>query len=116
MATAFVLITLFVNAPTLRSLIRALGLDRLSPADQALRDQALRLSHASVRERVANAAEDNRIDPEAAAAVISRYESRMAAITESRKRVAALSENERAYIGLLTIANREEELYLQRFR
>ncbi|MBI3495708.1 MAG: cation:proton antiporter [Proteobacteria bacterium] len=116
LATGFVLVTLFVNAPSLRWLIRLLGLDRLSPADQAMRDQAIRLSHASVREHVATAAEDNRIDPEAAAAVLTRYESRIAAITESRKRVAALSENERAYIGLLTLANREEELYLQRFR
>ena len=38
LATGLVFFTLLVNGTTLRLLIRALGLDRLSPADQVLRD------------------------------------------------------------------------------
>ena len=51
LATGFVLFTLLVNGTTLGLLIRLLGLDRLSPLDQALRDQVLTLS----RDRVADA-------------------------------------------------------------
>ena len=43
LATGFVLFTLLVNGTTLGLLIRLLGLDRLSPLDQALRDQSVDL-------------------------------------------------------------------------
>ena len=43
LATGFVLVTLLVNGTTLRPMIRLLGIDRLSPIDQALRHQVLAL-------------------------------------------------------------------------
>ena len=46
LATGLVLFTLLVNGTTLGLLIRALGLDRLSPADQVLRDRVLEVSYA----------------------------------------------------------------------
>src|SRR5689334_11563447 len=49
LATGFVLFTLLISGTTLRMLIGLLGLDRLSPFDQALRMQVLSLS----RDRVA---------------------------------------------------------------
>ena len=39
LASSFILFTLFIGAPTLRPLMRFLKLDRLSPADVALRDR-----------------------------------------------------------------------------
>ena len=50
LATGFVLFTLFVNGTTLRPVIKLLGLNRLSPLNQAVRNQVLALSLADVRE------------------------------------------------------------------
>jgi CPA1 family monovalent cation:H+ antiporter len=56
LATGLVLFTLFVQAPTLRPLIRRVGLDRLSPTDRALRDRALVLAGRTIAERIHDAA------------------------------------------------------------
>jgi monovalent cation:H+ antiporter, CPA1 family len=50
LATGFVLFTLFVNGTTLRLVIALLGLDRLSPRNEVLRDRILALSYAEVCE------------------------------------------------------------------
>ena len=52
LATGLVLFTLLVNGTTLRFVIRLLGLDRLSPVDQALRDRVLALSYAEIGETI----------------------------------------------------------------
>src|SRR5262249_2523188 len=44
LTTGFVLFTLLVNGISLRPLVRVLGLDRLPPAEQALRDRALNMA------------------------------------------------------------------------
>ena len=51
LATGFVLITLLVNGTTLRWLVVSLGLDRLSPIDEALRHQVLGIGLGEVRDR-----------------------------------------------------------------
>ena len=48
LATGFVLFTLFVNGTTLRVVIAMLGLHRLSPRNQVLRDQVLAVAYAEV--------------------------------------------------------------------
>src|SRR5262249_29489813 len=53
LTTGFVLSTLFVNGLTLRPLIKLLKLDRLSPADQALRDRPPALAPHGIRAHVA---------------------------------------------------------------
>ena len=50
-ATGYVLSTLLVNGTTLRFLVRALKLDRLSPADQALRNQVVAIGLGEVRDK-----------------------------------------------------------------
>jgi len=47
-ATLFVLVTLFVNATTLGLVMHALGLDKLSRLELALRDRVLALSRVNV--------------------------------------------------------------------
>jgi CPA1 family monovalent cation:H+ antiporter len=115
LATGFVLFTLFVYAPTLRPLIRVLGLDRLSKVDRAMRDQAIRLGHASIRARVAELAKTYQLDDDAAVAVLYSYAGRYSEAEERARLAAALNEGERFYVGVLTLANREEEIYLKRF-
>ncbi|MBI1239020.1 MAG: cyclic nucleotide-binding domain-containing protein [Alphaproteobacteria bacterium] len=53
-AVGFVLATLFVNAPTLRPLMRVLRLDLLDPRERKIRDRVVALSRRRVDERVAD--------------------------------------------------------------
>src|SRR5262249_21066034 len=52
LATGFVLFTLFVNGTTLRLVIALLGLHRLSPRNQVLRDRVLAVAYAEVSDSV----------------------------------------------------------------
>ncbi|HJU18918.1 MAG TPA: cation:proton antiporter [Stellaceae bacterium] len=108
LATGFVLFTLFVNAPSLRALMRALRLDRLSPAEQALRDRALALAQAEIDEGIARIAHDYGIAAAPAAAP-----RRVGDGTGGED--ALLRPEARAYAGLVILADREQELYLEHF-
>lgn len=61
LAALFTLFTLLVQGTTMRPLMRLLRLDRLSPVDAALRDQAVAATRRDVAARVAAAAERYRI-------------------------------------------------------
>jgi len=58
LSTAYVLFTLFVQAPTLQPLLRILGLDRLPPLERMLRDRVMALSREEVRRQVAETADN----------------------------------------------------------
>ncbi|MDF3072592.1 MAG: sodium:proton antiporter [Alphaproteobacteria bacterium] len=109
LATLFVLFTLFVCGPTLRPLMRLFGLDRLSPIDRALRDRVMALSHSSVGENVKAVARNyglenlwDQIAPAAAPPL---------ATDDSN----SIGEDDAVRVGLITLANREKELYLDHF-
>src|SRR5690606_39227384 len=61
-AIGFVLVTLFVNAPTLGPLLRLLGLDRLDPVEEAVRSRVVALSLSGIREQVTHVARDYGLD------------------------------------------------------
>src|SRR5262249_757035 len=65
LATGFVLFTLFVNGTTLRVVIGLLGLDRLSPRNQVLRDRVLAVSYAEVSDAVRALAREHDVAKEA---------------------------------------------------
>ena len=115
LATGFVLFTLFVGATTLKPLIRLLGLDQLSPTERALRDRVLALSRASVHAQIHTASRHYGFDPALAMALAPMHEGDGEATGEPSLD-AELSADERLRVGLLTLANREKELYLQHFR
>ncbi len=89
-ATGYVLATLFINAPTLRPLMRLIGLKSLTGDESVLADRARALAQAAVRVRLQQSAAP------------------FAAVAESvtPSRVDA---------GLLALAARERELYLDYF-
>lgn len=107
-AIGFVLFTLFVKAPTLRSLLRFLGLDALDPVERALRDRVVDLSRAAMREHLTQIAEQYRLDPGIAARLLPRPRTGTAAAPPVPADVALR-------VGLLTLAGREKELYLRHF-
>ena len=115
MVTGFVLFTLFINAPTMRPLIRMFGYDRLSEADVAVRDRALQCALNRINARVRALAEDNQIDEQLANTVENEYGTRVAAVENEIKSLATVTEEDWTYIGLTALVTRERRLYLRGF-
>ena len=113
LATALVLFTLLVNGTTLRFVIRLLGLDRLSPVDQALRDRVLALSYAEISETVRSMANEHEISASAVASALAPYEAGMAAAKSPSVAEAGLTDHQRLAIGLVALGNQERMLALE---
>lgn len=113
LAAGFVLVTLAVNAPTLRLMIRLLRLDRLSPVEARLRDRAVAMSMAGVVDRLAVAGRDLHLEPTLSRQVVDDYRDRIhAGDRDSRE---DLSEDDQLRVALVITTNREEERYLHHF-
>ena len=116
LATGFVLFTLFVNGTTLRLVIRALGLDRLSPKEQALRDLILTLSTAEAREAAHEIAQTHALSPKAVERVIVPYAARQGEVNPAEARAHKLEEREGLAITLVALGNQERVLVLEMLR
>ena len=112
LATGFVLFTLFVNGTTLRLVIALLGLDRLSPRNQVLRDRVLALSYAEVSDSVRNMAQHHDLAATAVGEVIEPYQAWIAA-ANTRDEAERLTERDRLAIALVALANQERVLILE---
>ncbi len=113
LATGFVLFSLFVNGSTLSKVIQMLGLSRLSPQDEALQQQALRLSAEEVGRAVQAAAAAFRIDAKVADAVSAEYRRDMDLSAAALDPDSAISERDRLSIGLVALAAKEHDLITQ---
>ncbi|WGF87346.1 cation:proton antiporter [Marinivivus vitaminiproducens] len=106
LAIGLVLFTLFVQAPTLRPLIHGLGVDRLSPTDQALRRRAFDLASANMQQRIEDIAKSQGID----AAEVASLRLHLAS-APARDGEAGAAEREppagRLVVGLATLASQE---------
>ncbi len=109
LATGFVLFTLLVQATTLRPLLRWLRLDELSAAERLLRQRALALTRAEIRDRLSAAAIAHGLDLEAA--VSTPHFPAEPASEESDPGEGMLREH--LVSALLTITARESELYVR---
>ncbi len=110
LATGFVLFTLLVQATTLRWLIRGLGLDRLSPLEEILRQRAIALTHGEIVDTLRDAAAERMLDPASVEAVASDYQKQDAAA------IGPLGEDmqrRQLVTALLTLSRREAELYAE---
>jgi CPA1 family monovalent cation:H+ antiporter len=76
--TGFVLMTLFVNGTSLRPLIRLLQLTALTPVARSVRDRAALMTLAQVRDQVADAADQGRIDRKVTDSVLDDLDARLA--------------------------------------
>jgi CPA1 family monovalent cation:H+ antiporter len=116
LATGFVLFTLLVNGTTLRPLIHLLGIDRLSPIDQALRNQVLALSLSNVRDAIGQTAVEYHIEDGPTRDVLRPYEEQIAEAAARNTFDTEIADRDRIRLGLVALANRERELLLQHFR
>jgi CPA1 family monovalent cation:H+ antiporter len=112
LATGFVVFTLFVNGTTLRLVISFLGLDRLSPRAEVLRDRILALSYREVCDTVRRLAEEHALAPAAVEKIVEPYQNW---ITAANVRDAAerLTERDRLAVALVALANQERALALE---
>jgi CPA1 family monovalent cation:H+ antiporter len=115
LATGFVLFTLLVNATTLRPMMRLLGLDKLPPIEQVLRNRSVALALQSVGERIGETAERHHIRDDVAEEVVADFRRRLEqALTDPQSRLP-LTEVEELRLGLIALSAREEELYLRHY-
>jgi CPA1 family monovalent cation:H+ antiporter len=112
LATGLVLFTLFVNGTTLRLVIDLLGLVRLSPRNQVLRDQVLALSYAEVCDSVRDMARDHTLAESAIEEVVGPYQAWIEA-ANARDAAEQLTERDRLAIALVALANQERVLVLE---
>ncbi len=112
LATGFVLFTLFVNGTTLRPVIALLGLNRLSPRNQVLRDRVFAVAYAEVSDSVRNMAQYHGLTEEAVEQVIEPYQAWIAS-ADARDEAERLSDRDRLAIALVALANQERVLILE---
>lgn len=115
LAMLFVLFTLFVNALTLRPLMRLFGLDKLTATELALRDRVMRLSRVTIARQVHETARAYGIEGDVARRIPHLIVHPEGEDAKRLEEEMALSAEERAAVGLLTLCNRERELYLEHF-
>jgi CPA1 family monovalent cation:H+ antiporter len=116
LAPGYVLLTLFLHGTTLRTLIRLLKLDQLSPAELAMRNRALALSLSTVVEKMQAVSREYRVDPGVTRRAVEQYAERLTFIERQLAATSSLCLDDRLYIGLVILVNREEELYLNNFK
>jgi CPA1 family monovalent cation:H+ antiporter len=116
MATGFVLFTLFVQGTTLRPFMRWLGLDRLTPLESALHNQALALVANTVRSRIAKAAVIFQVPQETAEAVTALHLSRLSPrdVSADTEALAEISLDDRTSLALAAMAAQEADLVLDK--
>ena len=112
LATGFVLITLFVNGTTLRAVIAMLGLHRLSPHNQVLRDRVLAVAYGEVADSMRRMAHYHGLAPSSIERAIEPYQSWIAA-ADARDEAERLSERERLAIALVALGEQERVLVLE---
>jgi monovalent cation:H+ antiporter, CPA1 family len=113
LATGLVLFTLLVNGTTLRAVIRFLGLDRLSPIDQLLRDRVLEASYAGMRDVVRTIARDHGFNPAAETRALAPYQAWAGTTSANVVAEIDLTERERVAVSLVALGNQERMMVLE---
>lgn len=118
-ATGFVFFTLLVQGTTLRTLIRLLRLDRLTPFDQALRRHVLTLSRERVVSAVQEIGERYGFTDSLVHGVARGFSAADTKATSTmrmeRSAVLAVTDQDRLRLGLVALATREREIVLEHF-
>lgn len=115
-ATGFTLFTLLVQGTTLRSVIGWLGLDRLSPIDEALSRQVVAVALQTVREDVARIAENYELTHDTVRSEAKRFGERLDGAVKSAEESADILDRDRITLGLISLAGFERDTILERVR
>lgn len=116
LATGFTLFTLLVQGTTLRTIIRRLGLDRLSPIDEALSQQVVAVALQTVREDVARNNENYELNPEIVRTEAVRFGARLEEAVQRAEHAKDILDRDRITLGLISIAGAERDIVLRHMR
>ena len=116
LATGFTLFTLIVQGTTLRWMIRRLGLDRLSPIDEALSRQVVAVALQTVREDVARTTENYELDHDIVRSEAKRFGERLEDAVKTAEDSADIQDRDRITLGLIALAGHERDTILARMR
>ena len=116
LATGFTLFTLIVQGTTLRWVIGRLGLDRLSPLDEALSRQVVAVALQTVREDVARTTENYELSHDTVRSEAKRFGERLETAVKSAEESDDILDRDRVTLGLISLAGHERETILARVR
>jgi len=116
LATGFTLFTLIVQGTTLRWIIGKLGLDRLSPIDEALSRQVVAVALQTVREDVAKTTENYDLTREIVRSEAKRFGERLEGAVKTAEDSADILDRDRITLGLIALAGHERDTILARVR
>jgi CPA1 family monovalent cation:H+ antiporter len=116
LATGFTLFTLIVQGSSLRWVIARLGLDRLSPIDDALSRQVVAVALQTVREDVARTTENYELSREIVRSEAKRFGERLDEAVKQAEESADLLDRDRITLGLIAVAGHERDTILERVR
>lgn len=116
LATGFTLFTLLIQGTTLRWVIGWLGLDKLSPLDNALYNQVIAVALQTVREDLANVTENYDLTKETVRSEAKQFGERLNAAVKSADGKTEIPDWDRITLGLIALASAERDSILARFR
>ncbi|MBB97432.1 MAG: sodium:proton antiporter [Rhodobacteraceae bacterium] len=116
LATGFTLFTLIVQGTTLRWVIGRLGLDQLSPIDQALSRQVVAVSLQTVREDVSTIAGTYDLAPDIVRSEAKRFGDRLDDAVRAAEDNAEILDKDRIILGLIALAGHERDTIVARVR
>lgn len=110
-ATGFVLMTLFINGLTLRPLIRGLKLNRLSPVESSIRDQAVILALDDLQDSIQNFARSENIPDSIVQRVNTVFDAAHSSV--ALPHIQGLTLEQKINIGLSMLISHEIEKYYE---
>jgi CPA1 family monovalent cation:H+ antiporter len=116
LATGFTLFTLIVQGTTLRWVIARLGLDRLSPIDEALSRQVVAVSLQTVREDVARTTENYELSHDTVRSEAKQFGERLDDAVKAAEASVDILDRDRVTLGLIALAGQERDTILARVR
>lgn len=116
LATGFTLFTLIAQGTTLRFIIRKLGLDKLSPLDEALSRQVVAVALQTVREDVASTAENYELTHDIVRSEAKQFGERLEGAVTAAEESVEILDRDRITLGLISLAGAERDTILERMR
>lgn len=114
LATGFALFTLIAQGTTLRWIIGRLGLDKLSPIDEALSRQVVAVALQTVREEVSRTTENYELSRDIVRSEAKDFGARLDDAVKTAEASANILDRDRITLGLISLAGHERDTILAR--
>jgi CPA1 family monovalent cation:H+ antiporter len=116
LATGYVLFTLIVQGTTLRMVIGWLGLDKLSPLDEALSRQVVAVALQTVREDIAETSQNYALTHDIVRSEAKQFGERLDEAVREAEDSKDILDRDRVTLGLIALAGAERDAILGNVR